>query len=818
MYNEEEQMQPTIVKTSSFFSALLMLAFMAGALLVIPAAAAEVVPEGSLVRSESGTKLYFIENGKRRPIDSPDTLRVQGLSGKVIVITPDELGHYPEGERLTAASEMFFPGEMAVLPDLAPLAADDLSLRKVNGRTLLRFTASFWNRGNGKFELIAHPTAATGDAQADTYQHIIRADGAFRDKFVGNFLWHAPHDHYHFGDFADYVFEPAKEGADARALPDLTRKTTFCMRDNVPIKSFMLAGAPKTRYFAVCSKYRQGVSVGWADVYYSTLPDQFIDVTGVPAGRYRLMFDIDPRGHFLELTKDNNTSIIIIDLDVKAGIMKVVASAHPFASVNNRFPDGMLVRVIGDNGVYIIRGNKKRLLRSAALFEADGYKWDEVYEIPKGVIKAIPGNAVVRAVGSPAIFMLNDGGYRRRILNPGVFSSYGLSASDVAEISAEEFASYPETDLIMRAGDNKVYSLNARKLVGTISSLAGLGYEPASVHVINETDFNAYAVSVTARDLNVPWDIVFLPDGDMLVTERPGTLKRIGKHAATIAFPHILNVGEGGLMGVALHPNFSQNHYIYLYFTTVDDAAKQNRISRFRLEGDGLIDEKVIVDGIPAALYHDGGQVAFGPDGMLYLTTGDAESPALAQNLNTLAGKTLRFTPDGAVPADNPFGTPIWSYGHRNAQGIAWDAQGRLWETEHGRSGALSGLDELNLIEKGKNYGWPTIQGDQMQAGLVTPVKNSGPNYTWAPSGIAYAGDRLFFAGLRGSALYEAVLGADGKITDIRRHLEKAYGRLRAVVVGPDGYLYISTSNRDGRGTPSAGDDKILKVYPEFLR
>lgn len=327
----------------------------------------------------------------------------------------------------------------------------------------------------------------------------------------------------------------------------------------------------------------------------------------------------------------------------------------------------------------------------------------------------------------------------------------------------------------------------------------------------------AKTVQIIAENLDVPWDIVFLPDGDMLVTQRSGTIKRIGTQSATIALPSVKQIGEGGLMGLALHPRFPENQLVYLYFTTAEGGQK-NRIVRFRLADNQLLEDKVIIDNIPSALYHDGGQIAFGPDGMLYVTTGDAQDPDLAQDLKSLAGKTLRLTADGEIPPDNPYGTAVWSYGHRNAQGIAWDDRGRMWQTEHGRSGALSGFDELNLVEKGKNYGWPTIQGSEQREGMVTPVLDSTANETWAPAGIAFVDDKLFFAGLRGSTLYEATLGADGNVTGFRKHLAGAYGRLRAVVLGPDGFLYFSTSNKDARGTPRLNDDKILKVHPDFFQ
>jgi len=374
---------------------------------------------------------------------------------------------------------------------------------------------------------------------------------------------------------------------------------------------------------------------------------------------------------------------------------------------------------------------------------------------------------------------------------------------------------YPETDLIQRTGDNTVYSIRTRLAVSPVTN-------PASVHTVTQTDFESYMVEVVATDLFVPWEIALLPDGDMLVPERSGTLRRIGRNPAVMTVPAVVDTGEGGLMGLALHPKFTENNFVYLYFTATDNGQK-NRVARFRLVGNQLTDEKIIIDNIPSALYHDGGRIAFGPDGMLYITTGDSTSSVLAQNLSSLAGKTLRLTPDGEIPSDNPFGTAVWSYGHRNSQGITWDSFGRMWETEHGSTVGAPGeslccRDEINLIEKAKNYGWPTIQGDQVRVGMVTPMLNSGSNVTWAPAGVAFASGSLYFAGLKGSTLYQVRFWADGSFRDLTTHFVGKFGRIRAVTAGRDGSLYISTSNRDGRGTVRAGDDKIIRLYPGLLQ
>lgn len=328
-------------------------------------------------------------------------------------------------------------------------------------------------------------------------------------------------------------------------------------------------------------------------------------------------------------------------------------------------------------------------------------------------------------------------------------------------------------------------------------------------------------VKVVAKNLNIPWEVVFLPNNDMLLTERPGVLKRVGKVNLSLQLKEVEAVGEGGLLGLALHPQFKKNHWLYLYFTTKVNNSLVNRVVRYRFVNNRLQKPKVIVDKIPAAAVHNGGRIRFGPDGYLYITTGDAGQSQRAQDIHSLAGKILRVTEDGSVPTTNPFNNLVYSYGHRNPQGIAWDKQGRLWATEHGRSGALSGLDEVNLIKKGQNYGWPVIQGNQRRPGMQAPIVQSGPNETWAPASIAYWQNALYFAGLRGESLYQAKIKktSTGKVRlRLKAFWRGKFGRLRAVVVGPGNFLYISTSNTDGRGSPRPQDDKVIKVSPKAFR
>jgi len=339
--------------------------------------------------------------------------------------------------------------------------------------------------------------------------------------------------------------------------------------------------------------------------------------------------------------------------------------------------------------------------------------------------------------------------------------------------------------------------------------------ESENVDIANDVEKSSY--QIVADNLAVPWQIAFLPTGEMIITERVGRVVIFRDQPVVINIDDSEQVGEGGLLGMTLHPNFSENNFLYLYLTTKVNGTLENKIIRYRLISDQLTERTVILEGIPGSQYHDGGRIAFGPDGMLYATTGDASQTNLAQDLNSLAGKILRMTDDGKVPVDNPFGTLVYSSGHRNPQGITWDDEGRLWSTEHGRSGISTGFDELNIIEAGKNYGWPTIQGPQNQPGLESPIIQSGSTETWAPAGMVYWDGSIFFTGLRGEALYEAKLLEDGNISLVR-HFPGQFGRLRDVVIGPDERMYIATSNTDGRGKPQVNDDKIIKLNPMMFR
>ncbi|GBD29518.1 Aldose sugar dehydrogenase YliI [bacterium HR32] len=324
------------------------------------------------------------------------------------------------------------------------------------------------------------------------------------------------------------------------------------------------------------------------------------------------------------------------------------------------------------------------------------------------------------------------------------------------------------------------------------------------------------------RNLEVPWAIAFAPDGRAFVTERPGRVRvvRAGRlePQPVLTLP-VAHVGEAGLLGIALHPQFPRSPYVYLYYTYDRDGLR-NRVERFRDAGGRLVRDRVVLDDIPGAFVHDGGRIRFGPDGMLYVGTGDARQASRAQDPQSLAGKILRVTPDGGVPDDNPFpGSPVYSLGHRNVQGLAWHPQTRaLYATEHGPSGERGfAHDEVNRIRPGANYGWPDVLcGQPGRPGFEDALACSGDD-TWAPSGAEFVTrgawrGRLLVANLRGAHLRAFVLSADGSRVERQETVLSGYGRLRDVVEGPDGALYVLTSNRDGRGRPAASDDRILRL------
>ena len=342
---------------------------------------------------------------------------------------------------------------------------------------------------------------------------------------------------------------------------------------------------------------------------------------------------------------------------------------------------------------------------------------------------------------------------------------------------------------------------------------------------------STFKVETVIPNLEVVWSIVWAPDGRMIFTERPGRVRVFenGKLRPQPLFtvPDVQPGGESGLMSVALHPQFASNHFVYLSYA-YNSGGTLVRVVRYREAPTGFTDRKVIIENIPAAQFHAGCRLRFGPDGKLYITTGDATDRELAQKLDSIAGKILRLNDDGTVPSDNPFvGKPnarpeIWAYGSRNAQGIDFQpGTNLLFETEHGPSGfdGPGGGDEVNIIERGKNYGWPVIHHRATQAGMESPLLEYTPACAPA-SGMFYRGSELpqftgnfFFGCLRGERIIRVKLNGRTVVSQ-ENLLEGKYGRIRDVAEGPDGLIYFSTSNRDGRGRPASDDDRIMRIAP----
>ncbi|MBW7477650.1 PQQ-dependent sugar dehydrogenase [Paenibacillus oenotherae] len=332
-----------------------------------------------------------------------------------------------------------------------------------------------------------------------------------------------------------------------------------------------------------------------------------------------------------------------------------------------------------------------------------------------------------------------------------------------------------------------------------------------------------YTIDVIASELDVPWEMDIADDGRIFFTERSGALRVIEdgqlnpEPVITLDTPFISD-GEGGLLGLTLDPGFSANHILYLYHTYEENDEVKNRVLRLVESGNKAQVDKVLIDDLPGSSNHNGGRIKIGPDGYLYITSGDRYEPPLAQDPGSTGGKILRIALDGTIPPDNPFpNSPVYSWGHRNPQGLAWHPEtGKLYSSEHGQSAH----DEINEIKPGGNYGWPLIEGDESvddkDNPLLAPLLHSG-NETWAPSGITFVNEgpwkgSLLVAALRGQQLIRVTLGDTPSIQSV---LYQEFGRLRNVYNGADGTLYLMTNNRDGRGSPSQEDDRIIRLTPK---
>ncbi|MDF2613973.1 MAG: glucose sorbosone dehydrogenase [Clostridia bacterium] len=366
-------------------------------------------------------------------------------------------------------------------------------------------------------------------------------------------------------------------------------------------------------------------------------------------------------------------------------------------------------------------------------------------------------------------------------------------------------------------------------MCGVLSHMIWRSHQAANVKAnikanIAESRQFPYDIEVIAENLFIPWAIAINGGGKLYFTERSGAIRMIEdgelnpQPLFTFRTPFV-SQGEGGLMGIVLDPNFSQNHYIYVMHTYAEGGQIYNRVVRLVEEDNRASIDRVILDRIPGGRIHNGGRIKIGPDQKLYVTTGDAGNAMLAQDLTNLAGKILRIELDGSIPEDNPIvNSPVYSLGHRNPQGLAWNSRNMLYASEHGSRAH----DEINLIRPGANYGWPLVQGneDTSEVPVQKPLIHSGED-TWAPSGVTFVSQgpwqgKLLAATLRGEKLLAVSLSEEGtEVEQAESWLQSEYGRLREVIQADDGSIYLTTSNRDGRGNPDRTDDRIIRLIPK---
>ncbi len=340
-----------------------------------------------------------------------------------------------------------------------------------------------------------------------------------------------------------------------------------------------------------------------------------------------------------------------------------------------------------------------------------------------------------------------------------------------------------------------------------------------------------YKIETYVENLSVPWSLVFTSSSRLLITERPGRIREVvnGKlnDSPLITFPEINSVQEEGLMGLEKDPHYDANHYLYASLSYPKNNGYVDKVVRLIDNQTAISMDKTLVDNIPAAQVHAGSRLKFGPDGKLYITTGDATQKDKAQDKEFLGGKILRMNSDGSIPEDNPFQESyVYSYGHRNPQGIAWNFTTKdMYETEHGPSGfdGPGGGDEINHITSAGNYGWPFAHHDIKKNDMTSPLKQFTPAVAPA-SALIYSGKifpqftgNLFFGGLKGAGLYRVAFDSNNpdKIVLTEKLSDINVGRVRDVIEGSEGYIYFSSSNRDGRGTPNTNDDKIYRLIPQ---
>lgn len=499
-------------------SLLFFVTFWGVGLIFAPGAVFAGMPDGKLARAQGDEKVFYIEGGEKRWVDSAETFHAQGFHwGDVQVVEAGLLAENPEGEAINAKTNIWLTGEEEILPDLLPLPLYDFRFAQRNGRTILKFSATYWNAGNGPLIIASnmqapHEHMHTSEAEhehnmrdtqeenvdhAEHFQQIVRRDGTERRKIVGGFHWHNEHSHYHYDDFAHYIFQALDTGV---AIPTRLEKATRCLWDTLAVDK-TLPNAPQSGVFRSCKDaIRQGVSVGWGDEYDYTLADQYLDVHDLPTGIYKVDLVVDPFEKIIELRRDNNVSTVIFEMDPASKYIKILVAAGPSPrGGKNTLPNGALIRGDGDERVYVLHNNKKRWVRSEDLFQSYGYRWGDVRVLPKTVVDSVLMNNIVRADGK--LYAVNDYGYKRALQNADMLTSYGLSVNDIADINTTELALYQNAKYIRRAGDDAQYVLEGETLrpFTPDDDLQFAAHGPYALHTINGTDFARYTIVPAAQ-------------------------------------------------------------------------------------------------------------------------------------------------------------------------------------------------------------------------------------------------------------------------------------------------------------------------------
>lgn len=451
----------------------------------------------TLIRAEDDYKVYYLKDGERHWIDSPELFKVHALPWKEVQVVPRaNIAKFGEGEKITEQSTIILPGEEELLPDLVLFPPRELHMKESKGRLLLLFSTTAWNKGRGPLELLpGKASIIDGEELIDVSNRVYRKNGEYRDKLVGNFKWHDArgHNHYHLSDFADYTFESI-DGASGS--PTMKEKTSFCVLDEVKI-NLSLPGAPKIAQFPKCPKNRQGISVGWGDDYEFDIAGQNFDVTDFAPGIYRLMFEVNPRNRFVESRADNNKSFAIVRLDPPNKKFEVVIAATAFEGASS-FPNGTLLRSQADGRIYVITNNKKRLLHGDGVVNLYNPPLS-ILDVPESILEVLPYNNLVRS-NDGKVYALNDAGYKRHIRNAEIFVSYNLSWQDVADISAEELATYKDSRIVRIDGGERFYYLNGDILqpISYIDAFYANNFSKDEVHIVNRTDFETYKIGEDA--------------------------------------------------------------------------------------------------------------------------------------------------------------------------------------------------------------------------------------------------------------------------------------------------------------------------------